>query len=383
MSVPEGSPLNGVPGYGVCVWLRIGEVARRTGLTVRTLRHYDDLGLLVPGERTSGDYRLYGSDDLDRLLAIQSLKSLGLSLEEIGSALDDPDFDADEVLTRHVALVEERLAAERDLLTRLRALQSAARTGWEDVVAVIELTERLRHPDPGVRLRAVITSGGLAPLASLLDGLRTDPEPGVREALTWSVVQYGADAVGPVVSLLDDPDPDVRRQMAHVLSKFRDPAGVVPLAAHLDDADPAVRAKVAFALGQIGGAEATASLITALGDDDPVLADAVTSALTRAGGAVVGPLGAIATTSHLPAARRQAVEVLGAVGDDAATPLLVAALADEDAGVRFEALWALGSLDNDEAGRAVGGAQNSSDEHVRLLARRLQAARQDRSGHEG
>jgi DNA-binding transcriptional MerR regulator len=62
---------------------RIGEVADRTGLTRRTLRHYDELGLLVPAGRSGGDYRLYDEDDLLRLLQIQNLKALGLSLPEI------------------------------------------------------------------------------------------------------------------------------------------------------------------------------------------------------------------------------------------------------------------------------------------------------------
>ena len=50
-------------------WLRIGDVVERTGLTHRTLRHYDELGLLSPSGRSSGDYRLYSEDDLRRLLA--------------------------------------------------------------------------------------------------------------------------------------------------------------------------------------------------------------------------------------------------------------------------------------------------------------------------
>ena len=84
-------------------WLRIGEVARRTGLTQRTLRHYDQLGLLVPGGRSDGDYRLYSRADLERLLEIQHLKSLGLSLAEVAEALDDPGADAATLLARHVA----------------------------------------------------------------------------------------------------------------------------------------------------------------------------------------------------------------------------------------------------------------------------------------
>ena len=70
-------------------WLRIGELARRTGLTQRALRHYDEIGLLVPSGRSGGDYRLYSRADVERLLAVQHLKSLGLSLAEIAEALKE------------------------------------------------------------------------------------------------------------------------------------------------------------------------------------------------------------------------------------------------------------------------------------------------------
>ena len=139
-------------------WLKIGEVARRTGLTHRTLRHYDDLGLLVPSGRSGGDYRLYAPEDLERLLSIQHLKSLGMGLEEIARALDDPGFDAGEALARHAALVEGRIAAEQDLLDRLRRLQAASGS-WEEVLDTIALTERLRHPDAWVRFRAALRLG--------------------------------------------------------------------------------------------------------------------------------------------------------------------------------------------------------------------------------
>lgn len=55
--------------------IRIGEVARRTGLTVRTLRLYDEMGLVEASARTSGDHRLYSSQDLERLVLVQHLKS--------------------------------------------------------------------------------------------------------------------------------------------------------------------------------------------------------------------------------------------------------------------------------------------------------------------
>ena len=119
-------------------WLRIGEVARRTGLTHRTLRHYDEIGLLRPSGRTDVDYRLYAREDLDRLLAIQHLKALGLSLGEISEALDEGG-DAAELLGRHAAVVEARIAQEQELLSTLRRLQRAANAGWDEVLRAIEL----------------------------------------------------------------------------------------------------------------------------------------------------------------------------------------------------------------------------------------------------
>ena len=73
--------------------LRVGELAQRTGLTIRTLHHYDELGLLRPARRSttvSGPgYRLYGPAEVERLTQILLLRRLGLPLEEIGGRLDD------------------------------------------------------------------------------------------------------------------------------------------------------------------------------------------------------------------------------------------------------------------------------------------------------
>lgn len=354
-------------------WLRIGEVARRSGLTLRTLRHYDDLGLLVPSARTGGDYRLYAPDDLRRLLDIQHLKSLGLSLDEIAAALDDPAFDARAVLERHIGLVEERLAAERELLARLRSLTDAAGSGWSDVLGVVALTERLRHPEPWVRLRAALEAPDDAPLAELFDRLRDEPEPGVRETLTWAIVRQGPDALAPALALLDDPDAGVRFQMAHLLSKLADPGAVPALACRLSDADASVRAKAAFALGQIGGPDALVALVGALGSDDPLLADAVVSALDRIGPDAVAPLVA-ALTSGQPMVREQAAEALGFLGDPSATDALLAAAKDPEAGVRFAALVALGAVGTDAGRAAASGLVDDPDRRTRTLARRLAAS---------
>ncbi|WIB25702.1 MerR family transcriptional regulator [Curtobacterium sp. MCSS17_015] len=67
--------------------MHIGELADRTGLSTRTVRHYDDVGLLHPTGRTEGGFRLYTQDDLQRLLVIRRMKPLGYSLEQMAELL--------------------------------------------------------------------------------------------------------------------------------------------------------------------------------------------------------------------------------------------------------------------------------------------------------
>lgn len=343
-------------------WLRIGEVARRTGLTTRTLRHYDELGLLVPSGRTDVDYRMYTLDDVQRLLAIQHLKSLGLGLTEIGAALDDPGFDASATLRRHIEAVEDRIAAEQDLLRRLTSLVAAPHEDWDDVLAAIALSERLRHPEAAVRFRATLDAPADIPTPDLIELLRGDPEPGVREVATWALVQRGPAAFDAVSAHLADPDADVRRQMAHVLGKLADPRGVAPLAALLSDPAPEVAAKAAFALGQLGGPDAVAALAAALGRGAATQRATVVTALGRLGTHVstpvdaepadgahpLGSAAAVAAVAALaaanPAARADAAEVLGLLDDPAALAALAVAASDPVEDVRLAALMALGTL---------------------------------------
>lgn len=71
--------------------LQIGEVAERVGLSLRTLRHWDDRGLLVPSARSAGGFRLYTDDDVERCRFIMSLRPLGLSLDELREFADAVD----------------------------------------------------------------------------------------------------------------------------------------------------------------------------------------------------------------------------------------------------------------------------------------------------
>ncbi|GAA2412171.1 MerR family transcriptional regulator [Streptomyces glaucosporus] len=67
--------------------MQIGEVAERTGLSLRTIRHYEEVGLVVPSARSKGGFRLYTDSDVDRLMVIRRMKPLGFSLEEMRDLL--------------------------------------------------------------------------------------------------------------------------------------------------------------------------------------------------------------------------------------------------------------------------------------------------------
>jgi DNA-binding transcriptional MerR regulator len=104
--------------------LTVGQLARRLDLTVRTLHHYDEIGLLVPSQRSSAGYRLYTEDDITRLQHVAVYRRLGFALEEIALLLDDPTADVAEHLRRQRAAVTSRLEEMRDLVTAIdRALE--------------------------------------------------------------------------------------------------------------------------------------------------------------------------------------------------------------------------------------------------------------------
>lgn len=73
--------------------MQIGEVADRTGLSFRTLRHYDEVGLLSPSARSEGGFRLYTQDDVDKLLLIRRMKPLGYSLDEMHTVMRTIEAD--------------------------------------------------------------------------------------------------------------------------------------------------------------------------------------------------------------------------------------------------------------------------------------------------
>ena len=103
--------------------LTVGQVAERFAITVRTLHHYDEVGLFSPSERTRAGYRLYTDGDLTRLQHIVVYRRLGFALEDVALLLENPEGAA-EHLRRQRAAVLHRLDEMRDLVTAIdRALE--------------------------------------------------------------------------------------------------------------------------------------------------------------------------------------------------------------------------------------------------------------------
>lgn len=102
----------------------VGQVARLAGVTVRTLHHYDEIGLLCPSERTSAGYRRYTDTDLERLQQVLAYRELGFALEEIAAILDEPGADEMTHLRRQHELLRRRM-------DRLSAMVAAVELAME------------------------------------------------------------------------------------------------------------------------------------------------------------------------------------------------------------------------------------------------------------
>lgn len=107
----------------------VGAVARLAGVTIRTLHHYGEIGLLVPSERSHAGYRLYSDADLDRLGRILYYRELGFALDAIAALLDDAAMDPITHLRRQHALLVERLGRVQAMVVAIEKELEAAMSG--------------------------------------------------------------------------------------------------------------------------------------------------------------------------------------------------------------------------------------------------------------
>ena len=126
---------------------KVGVLAKKTGLTVRTLRHYDEMGLLKPSARSESGHRLYMARDLARIQRILALRQMGFALDEIHGLLDRPDFSARRVVELQLNRLRETMALTQNLYDRLkdvaRVLDSGKTVSAETLIQTIEVMNML------------------------------------------------------------------------------------------------------------------------------------------------------------------------------------------------------------------------------------------------
>ncbi|MFE6103925.1 HEAT repeat domain-containing protein [Streptomyces laurentii] len=322
----------------------IGEVARRSGVSARMLRHYEALGLVRPTGRTGSDYREYSAENIRRIFHIESLRSLGLSLRDVGRALDDPGFAPAGLVDDLVRRTRERIAAETELLTRLRRIDAAEPEDWEDVLQITALLQALGSKSPKARQRAALSAAEEVPVPveALVEAVLREPDPNVAGALRWALVPAGEEAAVLLARGLDATEAGVRVRAVRSLAEIPGDAATLLLHGALAHHDGAVRGYAALALGARGVADAVPTLVDLIveGRNDVDAAD-VLGALAhepapaeRITAALVGRL---ATVTPEPPARRRLTQALAEIPGPAAVRALEALSDDEDREVALTA----------------------------------------------
>jgi MerR family transcriptional regulator, thiopeptide resistance regulator len=118
---------------------RIGEVATATGLTIRALHHYDQIGLVVPSGRTPGGHRLYTGADLALLYQVTAMRQLGLSLDQVRPLLAG-HADVRQVIDQQLEQVDRQIRLARRLRQQLLAAREAGGAGGGGFAEIIRLT---------------------------------------------------------------------------------------------------------------------------------------------------------------------------------------------------------------------------------------------------
>ena len=140
--------------------LKVGDLARRSGLTVRALHHFDQIGLLQPSARSEAGYRLYNRDDVARLHALQSLRALGVPLKQIGGLLKGDGSDLPAIVARQMRALDNEIAQATALRQRLQLLAAMLASGRQpevdDWLGVIGLMNTYAHYFNADEIRRIV-----------------------------------------------------------------------------------------------------------------------------------------------------------------------------------------------------------------------------------
>ncbi|MEU4698837.1 HEAT repeat domain-containing protein [Nonomuraea dietziae] len=326
----------------------IGDVARRSGVSARMLRHYDSLGLVRPTGRTEAGYREYSSEDIRRIFHIEILRSLGLSLREVGRALDDPGFTPSELVDDLIRQTRERIAAETELLTRLRRIGAAEPANWEDVLQIVALLQALGAESAGKRQRAALSSVEEAPMPveALVEAALSETDPNVAGALRWALAQSGDGGLALLAEGLGSPAAEVRKRAVQSIAEIPNGEATTLLQDALTNPDIVVRRYAALALGTRGIADAIPTLIDMIVEgandadaadalsalaSDPALADQIATTL----------VGGLASGTIESSARRRLTQALADIPGTTASRALADLSHDQDRAVALTATYIL------------------------------------------
>ncbi|MGG1554619.1 MerR family transcriptional regulator [Paenibacillus ferrarius] len=135
---------------------KVGDLSRLTGLTVRTLRFYDQIGLFSPSAQTDSGHRLYNEGDLSRLTQIMSLKELGISLEEIKSIIGGKQISPLDIVNLQMTRIKEQIQVQQKLLEQLQHVSKLMQ--GKSPLAVDDFTQLLQamkttHEKPVIERR--------------------------------------------------------------------------------------------------------------------------------------------------------------------------------------------------------------------------------------
>ncbi|MET9067516.1 MerR family transcriptional regulator [Streptosporangium sandarakinum] len=330
----------------------IGDVARRSGVSARMLRHYDSLGLVRPTGRTGAGYREYSDEDIRRIFHIESLRSLGLSLREVGRALDDPDFTPSELVDGLIRRTRERIAAETDLLTRLRRIGAAEPAGWEDVLQIVALLRDLGAKSAGERQRAALSSAGEVPVPveALVEAALSETDPNVAGALRWALARSGDDGLALLAEGLGSPAAEVRERAVRSIAEIPGGKATALLRETLTNPDIVVRGYAALALGARGVADAVPTLVDMVveGTNDADAADALSALASRPASAdriATMLVDRLARGAVEPSARPRLTQALADIPGAVASRALADLSHDDDRVVALTATYVLGMRD--------------------------------------
>jgi DNA-binding transcriptional MerR regulator len=182
--------------------MKIGELARRTGVTIRTLHYYDEIGLLSASQHSIAGHRIYGLREVTRLQQIRSLQQLGFGLKEIQTMLASKGHSPLHVVKMHLARAKEHVAEQQKLCDRLESLAKSMRTRKVSVDQLIETIEVMNM------FEKYYTKEQLEELKQRADALG---EEGMRQAgQDWSALieevrvemEKGTDPLSPQVVAL-------------------------------------------------------------------------------------------------------------------------------------------------------------------------------------